>query len=257
MNVRAPCGSVRVDQPARRDQQRHAPGVVERRRLRQRDLADDLRPHVQRGVGVLPLVVWQGRPLFVFGHHDRALRLCQNDAMRKMTVLAPSVALAIALIALTITAGAQSRDRAQTPDKFKWNLADIYPSDAAWRAAKDKLAARPAEAAPVPGQAGLVGRRRSPTRSRSRSALRQGAVAPVRLREPARRSGHARRRAPGHAAGDDAARRRVRRARRRSSSRRSCKAGQATIETLRRLRAAAEGLRASTSTTSPAARRTR
>jgi oligoendopeptidase F len=54
--------------------------------------------------------------------------------MRKMTI-------ALALIALTVTAGAQSRDRAQTPDKFKWNLAEIYPSDAAWRAAKDKLAA--------------------------------------------------------------------------------------------------------------------
>jgi oligoendopeptidase F len=51
------------------------------------------------------------------------------------------LALALALIALTITAGAQSRDRAQTPDKYKWNLAEIYPSDAAWRAAKDRLAA--------------------------------------------------------------------------------------------------------------------
>ena len=47
--------------------------------------------------------------------------------MRKMI-------LAAALIALTVTAGAQSRDRSQTPDKFKWNLAEIYPSDAAWRA---------------------------------------------------------------------------------------------------------------------------
>jgi oligoendopeptidase F len=54
--------------------------------------------------------------------------------MRKMTI-------ALALIALTVTAGAQSRDRSQTPDKFKWNLAEIYPSDAAWRAAKDKLSA--------------------------------------------------------------------------------------------------------------------
>jgi oligoendopeptidase F len=51
------------------------------------------------------------------------------------------IALALALVALTITAGAQSRDRAQTPDKFKWNLAEIYPNDAAWRAAKDQLAA--------------------------------------------------------------------------------------------------------------------
>ena len=51
------------------------------------------------------------------------------------------LALTLALIALTITAGAQSRDRSQTPDTFKWNLAEIYPSDAAWRAAKEKLAA--------------------------------------------------------------------------------------------------------------------
>jgi oligoendopeptidase F len=49
--------------------------------------------------------------------------------------------LVLALIGLTVTAGAQSRDRSQTPDKYKWNLADIYPSEAAWRAAKAKLAA--------------------------------------------------------------------------------------------------------------------
>ena len=62
--------------------------------------------------------------------------------MRKMiTSSSRLLALALALIALTITAGAQSRDRAQTPDKYTWNLAEIYPSDAAWRAAKDTLAA--------------------------------------------------------------------------------------------------------------------
>jgi oligoendopeptidase F len=42
---------------------------------------------------------------------------------------------------LTLTAGAQERDRAKLPEKYKWNLADIYPSETAWRAAKDKLAA--------------------------------------------------------------------------------------------------------------------
>jgi oligoendopeptidase F len=46
-----------------------------------------------------------------------------------------------ALVALTLAAGAQQRDRTNIPDKFKWNLSDIYPSDAAWRAAKDKLTA--------------------------------------------------------------------------------------------------------------------
>jgi oligoendopeptidase F len=54
--------------------------------------------------------------------------------MRKTVVV-------LALIALTVTAAAQTRDRSQTPDRFKWNLSEIYPSDAAWRAAKEKLAA--------------------------------------------------------------------------------------------------------------------
>src|SRR5437867_13186518 len=47
---------------------------------------------------------------------------------------------------LTVIAGSapsaldgQERDRAKVPDKYKWNLADLYPSDDAWRAAKDKL----------------------------------------------------------------------------------------------------------------------
>src|SRR5215471_16173396 len=49
------------------------------------------------------------------------------------------------LLALLFAGGlisviAQERDRAKIPDKFKWNLADIYPSEEAWRAAKDKLA---------------------------------------------------------------------------------------------------------------------
>src|SRR5215471_4395107 len=34
----------------------------------------------------------------------------------------------------------QERERAKIPDKFKWNLADIYPSEEAWRAAKEKAA---------------------------------------------------------------------------------------------------------------------
>ena len=33
------------------------------------------------------------------------------------------------------------RDRAKIPEQYTWNLAEIYSSDAAWRAAKDKLAA--------------------------------------------------------------------------------------------------------------------
>ena len=52
---------------ARRHLKRDGPGVVERRRLGERHLADDLRPHVQRGVGVFPGVVGERRPGFV-GH---------------------------------------------------------------------------------------------------------------------------------------------------------------------------------------------
>jgi oligoendopeptidase F len=36
---------------------------------------------------------------------------------------------------------AQERDRSKIPDKYKWNLADIYPSDDAWKAAKEKMVA--------------------------------------------------------------------------------------------------------------------
>jgi oligoendopeptidase F len=43
--------------------------------------------------------------------------------------------------ALTAAATAQERDRAKVPEQYTWNLADIYPNEPAWRAAKEKLAA--------------------------------------------------------------------------------------------------------------------
>jgi len=46
----------------------------------------------------------------------------------------------VALSALTIPGMAQERDRAKIPDKYKWNLSDLYPGDAAWRTAKEKVA---------------------------------------------------------------------------------------------------------------------
>jgi oligoendopeptidase F len=45
------------------------------------------------------------------------------------------------VVAMTTLMTAQERDRTKVPDKFKWNLADVYPSDAAWRAEKDRIAA--------------------------------------------------------------------------------------------------------------------
>ncbi len=37
---------------------------------------------------------------------------------------------------------AQERDRSKIPDEYKWNLTDIYPSDDAWRKAKEQLIAK-------------------------------------------------------------------------------------------------------------------
>src|SRR5258706_7597762 len=67
---------------------------------------------------------------------------CLGYNRRMKTGRIPRVWIAAAAIALlTITTGAQERDRANTPDQYKWNLADLYPNEAAWRAAKEKLAA--------------------------------------------------------------------------------------------------------------------
>src|SRR5262249_39934090 len=51
-----------------------------------------------------------------------------------------SAVLAAACLTLGPIVVAQGRSREQIPDKYKWNLADLYPSDDAWRAARDRLA---------------------------------------------------------------------------------------------------------------------
>ena len=55
-------------------------------------------------------------------------------------------AAALASVLPTGRGLAQERDRGKIPDKYKWNLADIYPSDEAWRAAKERLVAEIPEA---------------------------------------------------------------------------------------------------------------
>ena len=59
------------------------------------------------------------------------------------TKFAPHVRIAILMIGLTgltLTLTGQERDRAKIPDKYKWNLTEIYPDDQAWRSAKEQLA---------------------------------------------------------------------------------------------------------------------
>ena len=121
------------------------------------------------------------------------------------------IALALALMALTITAGAQSRDRAQTPDKFKWNLAEIYPNDAAWRAAKDQLAAdlpklRQFQGKLASSAAVLADALDQQAGYSTRTLSRLYSYASLLADQDTRDAAH-----EGHAPGDEAARRRVRR----------------------------------------------
>ena len=54
-------------------------------------------------------------------------------------VLAVSAVMAMSIL----VAGQQpiERDRAKVADKYKWNLADVYPNDAAWRKQKEAITA--------------------------------------------------------------------------------------------------------------------
>jgi oligoendopeptidase F len=61
---------------------------------------------------------------------------------------------ALLLAATTLSVTAQERDRGTVPDQFKWNLADIYPTDAAWRAAKERAAADLAQLKQYQGKLG-------------------------------------------------------------------------------------------------------
>ncbi len=51
-------------------------------------------------------------------------------------------ALAAIFLSQATPALSQERDRTKIPDQYKWNLTDLYPSDDAWKAAKDKTVAQ-------------------------------------------------------------------------------------------------------------------
>jgi oligoendopeptidase F len=50
-------------------------------------------------------------------------------------------AAGVVAVLFSASVAVQERDRAQIPDKYKWDLTKVYPSDEAWRQAKEKLAA--------------------------------------------------------------------------------------------------------------------
>jgi oligoendopeptidase F len=62
-------------------------------------------------------------------------------ASSRRYVQALIIALALGLAPTVLARAVQQQDRSAIPDRYKWNLAEIYPSDQAWRAAKDKLVA--------------------------------------------------------------------------------------------------------------------
>jgi oligoendopeptidase F len=59
-----------------------------------------------------------------------------------------------ALLAGLAAVVAQERQRDQIPDRFKWNLNDIYPTDAAWRTAKEAFTANIGQLDQYKGQLG-------------------------------------------------------------------------------------------------------
>ena len=50
--------------------------------------------------------------------------------------------LGLSLAASTSAISQQERDRTKIPEKYRWNLADIYPNDDAWAKAKDAFVAK-------------------------------------------------------------------------------------------------------------------
>ncbi len=58
----------------------------------------------------------------------------------------PFTKVTLSFLGITLAAGpasfSQLRDRAKIPDQYKWNLADIYPSDDAWQTAKEQAIAK-------------------------------------------------------------------------------------------------------------------
>ncbi len=63
--------------------------------------------------------------------------------------------LVVSALALSLAAGfTAGAERATIDDKYKWKVTDVYPSDEAWRAAKDELAKRIPELAKFQGRLG-------------------------------------------------------------------------------------------------------
>src|SRR5215203_4650563 len=56
-------------------------------------------------------------------------------------VRAVTISSLLAVISMSVLMTAQERDRSKIDAKYTWNLAEIYPSEAAWRKEKERIAA--------------------------------------------------------------------------------------------------------------------
>jgi oligoendopeptidase F len=65
-----------------------------------------------------------------------------------------SVFAAFFALAVPVLYAGQQRERSSVPDRYKWDLSQIYPSDQAWRTAKDKLAGEISAIRPFKGTLG-------------------------------------------------------------------------------------------------------
>src|SRR5258708_26932238 len=65
----------------------------------------------------------------------------------------PLALLSILVLGMTATA-ALAGERKDVPDKYKWNLADLYPSEEAWTKAKEGISHRIPELAQHRGKLG-------------------------------------------------------------------------------------------------------
>src|SRR5215216_3465086 len=69
------------------------------------------------------------------------------------TRMRPALAAA-AVVVMTVLMTAQERDRTKIPEKYTWNLADVFPTEAAWRTGKEKVTAELPELRAFQGKLG-------------------------------------------------------------------------------------------------------
>ncbi len=62
--------------------------------------------------------------------------------------------IVLGIVCMTAAASVRATERKDVPDKYKWNLADLYPSEAAWTKAKEAIAKRLPELAKHQGRLG-------------------------------------------------------------------------------------------------------